>query len=955
MIQTELGHGRDAATLFLECGGATPRLDGLVGRTAEFSILRGLIDSIPDADHTFVVLGEAGIGKTAILDAVSEYARSIGMLVLSTTGRESETNLPFAAIHALLRPIMDSVSGLSERQRSALRAAVGMESRMAEEDGLVIAKAVLTLLSDVAHRRPLLIVADDAHWIDSDTVDLLNFVGHRVDSESIIIVFSARQTENAARLDRRISQLYLRPLSPEDAGTLLDCLGNPLGGYARTQVLTQAAGNPMALTELSKLVADDPTLLSRWATNPLPLDSRLRSVLAARLNGLSESTQAALLYAAIADTSDLSECGSGGPVELDSEALEPAERLGLVALTPNGLQFSHPLLRSAVYHGSSFASRAAAHRRLAENVQLAPDRRAWHLASATLGPNEEVAALLEDTAADAQRRGGTAAAALALERSAELSANRDGKARRLMAGAALAFSSGQKDWVHDLATRALAVTTQKDLRLMAQQKVGWSLSLSNAQLAALPTLTSVAREALDHDLVLAWNALALAATVLHNTGGPTERQTVRETYELLEGAELGHLSADLTQQVQAHRLYSRTALGSSCTRDEDVQLLRLISPNALRDTTLQALAETAWMLDESELSIALFSDLLQRLRKPDVRGTNMPALAIFGWALTDAGRWHDAIANVATVERLAAGNGLELVTTSADLSLAFILAWRGDLTAARTRIDAAIKRLDTRTCRATAARAYHALGIAALAEGNSLMAYSQLNHLFSDDGEPLHHHLSYLGVADLAVAAAQADRRMEARRLLERAFAVFASTPSPRVTQLRARAMGVLAEPEEAGAHFEIALSDPSGTEWPYERAHLQLEYGEWLRRRKRMTEARTNLLLALDTFEGLGAAPAVVRARAELQACGNAAQTTPGTPSKLTPQEHQIVRLAASGLTNREIGERLHLSPRTVSSHLYRSFPKLGIASRHQLRDVMAAAGLSAVQAAGVPLASRP
>ena len=442
-------------------------------------------------------------------------------------------------------------------------------------------------------------------------------------------------------------------------------------------------------------------------------------------------------------------------------------------------------------------------------------------------------------------------------------------------------------------------------------------------------------------MALAWNALALAATVLHNTGGPTERQTVHETYELLERAELGDLSADLTQQIQAHRLYICTALGPSCTRDEDVQLLRLMSTNALDDSTLQALAETAWMLDASELSIALFSDLLQRLRAPEVRGTNMSAMAIFGWALMDAGRWHDSIADTAKVERLAATYGLEMVATSADLTMAFILAsTAATLTAARAHWKQPSHGWTPGFAEPLPPGPITRSGIVALAEGNSLMAFSQLNHLFGKGGEPLHHHLSLLAVADLAVAAARANRGMEARCLLDRVFADFGPSPSPRITQLRARAMAILAEPEEAGTHFETALSEPSGTEWPYERAHLHLEYGEWLRRRKRTKEARSNLLFALGTFEGLGATPAIVRARAELQACGVAEQTTPGTLSELTPQERQIVRLAADGLTNREIGERLFLSPRTISSHLYRSFPKLGVASRHELRDVIAGAG---------------
>src|SRR5580692_6905814 len=244
--------------------------------------------------------------------------------------------------------------------------------------------------------------------------------------------------------------------------------------------------------------------------------------------------------------------------------------------------------------------------------------------------------------------------------------------------------------------------------------------------------------------------------------------------------------------------------------------------------------------------------------------------------------------------------------------------------------------------RLVAARARRALGIAALADGSHLQAFTQLRGLFSEDGTPLHNCDSYLGVADLAAAAVRADRRAEGQDVLERALSQLPGKASARLEQLIARARGILAGPDGAEAHFGQALADPGGDQWPFERAQLRLDYAEWLRRRRRINDAKPVLTEALATFQRLGARSWAQRAQAELRACGVAVTGAPVEPDalgELTPQQRQIVRLAGDGLTDREIGDRLFLSPRTVSSHLYRSYPKLGVASRHQLRDVIAQA----------------
>jgi len=333
---------------------------------------------------------------------------------------------------------------------------------------------------------------------------------------------------------------------------------------------------------------------------------------------------------------------------------------------------------------------------------------------------------------------------------------------------------------------------------------------------------------------------------------------------------------------------------------------------------------------------------MQQLRAPGTRGTSAPGLTALGWAYIDTGRWDEAQEAAAEAAGLAEANQMELVVASADTIAATVLALRGDSGAARKHADRALATARSAESGLIAARARRALGIAALAGGDHLLAFRQLRQLFSEEGAPAHNIFSYLGVADLAAAAVRADRRTEGRDVLERALSHLNRTASPRLGQLIARARGILADPANAGDCFDEGLRDPVGEQWPFERAQLRLDYAEWLRRRRRINDAKPVLTEALATFRRLGARPSVQRAETELRACGVAVPGASGERDafdELTPQQRQIVRLASDGLTNREIGDRLFLSPRTVSSHLYRSYPKLGVADRHQLRDVISRA----------------
>ncbi len=920
-----------------------PRPGPIVGREAQLSRLRAVVDAVRMQGQVLVVLGDAGMGKTVLLEDAAQRARAAGLRVLWATARESEANLAFAGLHQLLSPVLDGAAGLPQRQGQALRGALGLAAESAA-DRLVTGIAALTLLSDASERVPLLAVVDDAHWLDRSSLDVLAFVSYRLRAERIVLLLGARGKAPPSGFDRGFAELRLEPLSAADAGLLLDMQPRPPRGRARTQVLAQAEGHPMALIELAKVIADDPAASRRWAAEPLPPSDRLSAIITSRFTALPEPAQAALLRAAVADGPDLGTAAGPGAGP-DAQALAPAEQLGLVKVDRTGLQFSHPLVRSAIYHSAPFAQRAAAHRQLAETLHDQPDRRAWHLAAAALNPDEQVASLLEATATQAQHRGGAAAAALAMERAAELSPDRAEKARRLVAAASAAISTGQADWVEDLAARALAVTADPELRMTARRDAGWALAYSGRRSAALVALLSVAEEA-SRDLPgVAWDALADAATVGYFSGAPASRRAVIRVLDLLEdGGPPPFPDRGPRVDVGPRRLWIQACTDPFGSRSQLVPYLRHIARSALEEPALWRAGSAAWLLDESDLAIHMLQDAMLRLQAPGMRGTSGPGLTALGWAYIDTGRWDEALEAAAEASDLAETNQMDVVAASADVITATVLAMRGDSAAARRHAASAIGSADPAEKGLVAAWARRALGVAAFADGNYHQAFTQLRGLFSEDGTPLHNHVSYLGVADLAAAAVHADRRMEGRDVIERALSQLGGTDSPRMKQLIARARGILADTAGAEAYFGKPLADHAGDLWPFERAQLRLDYAEWLRRRRRINDAKPVLTEALETFRRMQARSWVQRAETELRACGVAVAAPHGARdalSELTPQQRQIVRLASEGLTNRQIGDRLFLSPRTVSTHLYRSYPKLGVTGRNQLRDVIARDGV--------------
>jgi len=899
----------------------------IVGRDRELAAVLDLIQPGPTAGAARVLLGDAGIGKSTLLEAAAGRARACGWRVLRADGSERETGLAFAALHQLLHPVLGGVRELPSRQRAALLSAFGVADDATAPEQLLIGTAVLALLSDLGEERPLLAVVDDAQWIDQGSLDALAYAARRLDSAPIVLLVGARGQAAPAGFDRGIASLTIGPLAHDAANLLLDRQPRPPAGRARLRVIGQAAGNPLALVELAKTVADDEENGPGCAADALPLTERLERIFAAHLAGLPATTRLLLLLAAADDSGDL------GCVLTAATAVHragacvadwlPAEEAGLVRLDNARVRFRHPLVRSGVYHAAPFAARREAHLALAEALHDEPDRRAWQLAAASVQPDETAAAALEATADRARRRGGYAAAARALERAAQLSPEPADQGRRLALGADEATHAGQVDWVLELAAKAAECSDDPWVRASSMHSTGWALAQTTRHHTALDVLLRSARSGADD----APFALVNAALVAYNTGDEQYRR------EVLDGVARLGLPPD-----NPWRIWIVAATDSLRSRPELVPALAATA--GIGDPVpLGALGAAAWMLDETALAVDLLTAEVDRRRSEGALGGCATVYQCLGWAYADLGRFGEAQVAAVASAAIAAEGRLELAAAGTHALQAVLCGARGDITGARERAAAALAAVDPQESRAIAVRARHAIGVAAAADGNHELAYEQFRMLFTADGAPVHFHASCYGLAELAAAAARTGRRDQARQIVDRVAGELAGPISARLAMLVERAHALLADPEAAEHHFSRALADPLGRQWPFERAQTELEYAQWLRRHRRRTvDARPILLAALETFRRLGTRAWEGLAHAELRASGvSTAAAEPDAFAELTPQQQQIIRLAAQGLTNREIAERLFVSPRTVATHLYRSFPKLGITARAQLRDILA------------------
>lgn len=925
----------------MDAGVLGARTRNIVGRAHELDGIGRLVDSVDGVGAKVLVLtGEPGSGKSTLLDHAAVEAAARGRRVLRVRGSEGEQGLCLAGVHQLLGPLLGAVGRLPVRQRDALQHAFGTggSDEQPAPDPLMLRTGVLALLAEAAAERPVLVVVDDAQWLDAESLDVLAFVARRLEGERLALLLAARDEAVPARFDRDFPHLATGPLDRAAAGRLLDEQPRPPRGKARIRILEQAAGNPLALIELARARAGEPDGCGPGPVDPAPLTARLERLFAAGLTGLPRETRRALLLAAAAGTDRLSGVCHAAPCLDDPEVWRPAEQAGLVRVENGDARLRHPLVRCAILQSASFTDRREAHLLLAAALAGEPDRRAWHLAAAAPGPDDEVADALAESAERSRRRGGYAAAATALERAADLTCDPGRRAARLLAAATSAMYAGDPECVDELAARAATVTD--DPRLLAEASLcrGWSLIVTLRHEDALGFLLPVAASMASSAPALAVDALGTAATPAYQFGDPFHRAELERVAALITG-----------QHDRGDHLWARAVAQPFTAR---AQMLRHLhhAVDALREGAvsdaellgdLTLLGSTAWILDETELAVRLLRQALERNRATSTSGTHCLITQALAHALFDGGAWTAAQVTAEEAFDEATQAGADLVSVGSPVLRATLHAARGDHARARELAADAVRGIDLRASRSLYVRHCQALGLAALAEGDHAMAYEHLRRVFTQDPHPapVHHHASLHHVADIAAAAVRIGRADDARAVLRAAEDILG--PAPRSARLAAivhRAAALLSETDAAETHFRAALADPVCARWPFEHALAQLDFGQWLRRRRRSAQARPMLAGALETFERLDARPWIERATAELRAAGVAvaAAGAPAAVADLTPQELRIARLAAEGLTNRDIGARLFLSPRTVGFHLHKIFPKLGITGRAQLRDAL-------------------
>ncbi|MFE2461710.1 AAA family ATPase [Streptomyces sp. NPDC059402] len=905
-------------------------LDGLV---AAVTARRAPEPGTGPVDALLTVVGGFGAGKTTLVEAVVARFAADGGRVLRADSSQSETHLPFSGLHQLLHPVRERIAALPPRQRGALHAAFAVAEPSEAPDPMLIGTAVLTMFSDVAAECPLLVVVDDAQWADRASLDALFFAARRLADEPVTLLVATADPALHG-LAAREPTLTLAPLGRGAAERLLDLQPRVPAGLTRASVLDQAEGNPLALVELARAAGDHDSA-SRTVYGPLPVTERLERIYADRLAALPAETRRAVVRLATVDTEDPPHTVLSWLPDVGDPVWAPAEEAGLVRRSGGRPRCAHPLSRLAIHHTAPAEERRAAHLELAELFRdRDPDRHAWHLAAATSGLSATVSAHLEAGADRARRRSGHAAAAHMLERAADLHPDRGESTRLLAAATGEAVLTGRLDSVERLAARTRAGTDDPTAAALAALQVGRLMTLTSSHNAAFGQLMGPAAALTDTDSAAALEALAAAAVVRFYSGDAAQLREIERLLPLVsapDGHPLGGRETLLAGWAGA------VARPEAADARFALRLPALVAAAREEPQTLILLAAAAWLLDESELAArtydAAFASGTSRGPLPDGLG----GVAALAWL--EQGWWDRAQTACAELEAVASSAGLDHATACAAATEALLRAQRGDVAGARTRARYALSLVDPRESRSVLVLAHRALGTAAAVEGDHESAHQHHRVLFDDRGNPTHYHLSHPALPGLAAAAARAGRREEATRIVdgvERSLAA-AGAPAARRAALVRLSRAVLAPAGEAGDHFTAALRNPALACRPFEHAQALLAYGEWLRRRRRISEARAPLVDAEAVFRRLSARPWVARAQSELRAAGARIGTTePGAFAGLTPQQQQIVRLAALGLTNREVAEKLYLSPRTVGSHLYRAFPKLGITARSQLRHVI-------------------
>jgi DNA-binding CsgD family transcriptional regulator len=909
--------------------GASPPLPTsgrpLLGREREREVLDRLLDGVRGGrGGVLVVHGEAGVGKTVLLEDTIEAARGFG--IARTSGVEAEIELPFAAVHQLCAPCLDLVDRLPPPQHEALGVAFGLITGPAP-DPFLVGLATLGLLSEAAEERPLLGVVDDAHWLDDASARALAFVARRLLAERIALVFAARQVDDALG---GLPSLQVEPLGHRDARALLESvLPARLDESVLERIVVETRGNPLALLELPRGLTPPQLAGGFGLPAAVPLSAGIEESFRRRLDELPGDTRLLLLLAAAEPVGD--------PLLL----WRAAEKLGLsgaAARETDGLlelgeqvTFRHPLVRSAVYRSGAVEQRRAVHLALAEVTDRAadPDRRAWHLAAAASAPDEEVACELERSAGRAQARGGLAAAAAFLQRSVALTRDPARRADRALAAARANLYAGAFDEALRFLPIAEAGSPDELQQAQAELLRGQIAFSSNIGSDAPPLLLSAARrlERFDVDLARetyldAWGAAWFAGS-LATAGGLLEvSRAARSAPPSTHPSQPFDLLLDgLALLVTEGRPAAASALRRASSAFVDAETL---AENSFRWTALPPIP--AYVLWDDESWHAINARQLGLAREAGALA-RVPMGLITG-AVIDAWSGEFAKAAEATAEAAAIveATGTRLAPYAAMLLVALQGREADGLALLEPAInDAAVGGQGFAVQWGEFAKAILFNGLGRY--GEALVAARRA----ADDSPEL--FISSWALAELIEAASRSAGPGHAAGALERLSEHAAVAGTDWGLGISARSRALLTDGGAAEPPYREAIERLGRTRLVPELARAHLLYGEWLRRERRRLDARRELRIAYEMLTGLGMEAFAERARVELEATGERARKrTVDTRDQLTPQETQIARLAANGHTNREIAAELFISPSTVEYHLRKAFRKLGVTSRTQL-----------------------
>jgi DNA-binding CsgD family transcriptional regulator len=900
----------------------------LLDRGAETSALEGVLAAVRDGLSGMLVLrGEAGVGKTALLDWVAGQAGD--MQVARIAGAEAEMGMGFAGLHQLLVPFMGGLERLPPPQRQALGSAFGLVAGP-PPDRFLVGMAALTMLTDAAAARPVLCLIDDAQWLDQVSIEVLGFAARRLYADRVGMVFAAREGEERAVVLAGLPELTVAGLGEEAAHELLAAAaGAQVDRQVSWRITAGTAGNPLALIELATELTPAELSGAEALDWPLRFRGRLEELYRSRMRALPGSTQTLLLLAAADTTGEPALVWNAARnLGIDPEAAEAAGVERLVSWEPQ-VRFRHPLIRSAAYYAALAAARRGAHQALAAvtDPQVDPDRRAWHLAEAAAGPDEQVAAELERSAHRARGRGGWGSGATFLERAAALTPDEDHRARRMLAAAESRLAAGEASAARALLGLAAPRLADVPARARARRLEGQSLYAAGQMPEATSVLLDAARMLQPSETRLARDTLLDAAAQFSGQPGAGMVEFLRAVRSVPKAADSRATVADLL-------LDGFAAVGERRYQAGAALLRRAIAPLAvgqpIPDDALPYLTPvvlTASLLYDDSARYQIEKRWVAELRDRGAVAALLPALGAQASVQVEEGRFADAEATLSEARALSEATGYRAYLGAYARAELWALARQGRDADARP-LAARLLREFTGRDRYEVLKVQGALAVLELGLGNYAAALR-----YALEALPRQNVLGFGQVADVVEAGTRCGEGETATAALE-AFTPWAmASGTDLALGLLARSRALLADDGHAEAEYRLAIGHLQRCRLIPELARAHQVHGEWLRRQGRRRDARDQLRCAFEMFDEMGMTAFAGRARAELRATGERARPRSlGTPEVLTAQEAQIARLAAERLSNPEIASQLFISARTVEYHLHKVFRKLGVTSRAQL-----------------------